>query len=556
MRLFGLLETQYGTFTSKVKQVLAKTLNGFNSSYGNNTIFGQFINVMGNAIQNIMIYIEDALTEQNIYTAQRKKSIYGLAAQSGYQPSTGKAAGVQLKLEYLPHNKLANIIIHDKESITCTQNGLTYCIILPQEIITLNAEKDNSIKYVYAVQGKFESQIFISDGGKYYTQNVKYNNNLDTDYFEVYINNELWTKVDSFYDMKPDGCEYIIKTSYTGGVDLVFGNNKYGRSLNPGDEIKINYLLHDGEVGNLDVNTKTYFVFNNNLTDVYGNEYDGNQIFNVTFASLDAVTSGTNSETTKQVREMVGRNSRSLVLADPENYKSFINKFSFCGFNKTWSEKGSLVINSLILKNYKNNIGNGLDYFNLKESDFILNDNQKNSIKNYIEKSGSQLAGITYNIYDPELCKYALYIYVKYDQSHYNNEYIEARIREQIGMIFGNLKDNKFVSKSDIINSLTTNIDGIKSLNLYFLSEKNERALQEGQYIKNTFKYNQITGTYKKSSSTIYLHPGENPNLGLDSHGNIYLENDNEFPVLLGGWDYKNGDQEVSIVDPLIIVFE
>ena len=50
---------------------------------------------------------------------------------------------------------------------------------------------------------------------------------------------------------------------------------------------------------------------------------------------------------------------------------------------------------------------------------------------------------------------------------------------------------------------------------------------------------------------------GENPNLGLDNHGNIYIESDEQFPVLMGGWDYLNskGD-EVTIVDPLIIVFE
>ena len=54
-----------------------------------------------------------------------------------------------------------------------------------------------------------------------------------------------------------------------------------------------------------------------------------------------------------------------------------------------------------------------------------------------------------------------------------------------------------------------------------------------------------------------YLYPGENPNLGLDEHGNIYLQSDVHFPVLMGGWDYinSNGD-EVSIIDPLMIIYE
>ena len=51
--------------------------------------------------------------------------------------------------------------------------------------------------------------------------------------------------------------------------------------------------------------------------------------------------------------------------------------------------------------------------------------------------------------------------------------------------------------------------------------------------------------------------PGENPMLGLDSHGNIVVDADNEFPVLMGGWDYQNmNNQEVTVVDPLTIAFE
>ena len=51
-----------------------------------------------------MLYIEDSLVEQNKYTAQRKKSIYGLAALSGYKPSYGKASTVTLKMNFVPYN--------------------------------------------------------------------------------------------------------------------------------------------------------------------------------------------------------------------------------------------------------------------------------------------------------------------------------------------------------------------------------------------------------------------------------------------------------------------
>ena len=91
---------------------------------------------------------------------------------------------------------------------------------------------------------------------------------MDPDYMEVRINNELWERRDSLYDMDPDGKQYTYKVNYINGVDLVFGNEVHGRPLENGDVIAVTYLIHDGELGNLDVNQETYFVFNNNLNDI------------------------------------------------------------------------------------------------------------------------------------------------------------------------------------------------------------------------------------------------------------------------------------------------
>ena len=558
MKIFGLLDAQYTNFVQSVKNYLSNTLSNYDESYGNSTIFGQIINVLGATVQNIMLYIEDAFTEQNKYTAQRKKSIYGLAALSGYQPSLGKATGVQLKVNFIPSNTQGlNVVINNKERLTCTQNGLQYNIILPQEAVVLSIEKDNSTRYMYAVQGQFENQTFIADGGKYYTQNFKYQGNLDTDYLEVRVNDVLYEQVASIYDMDPDGTQYTFKVNYISGLDIIFGNNVHGSALNEGDVIKITYLVHDGEQGNLDVSKETHFVFNNSLADISGTAVNGNSIFNVTFATNDAVTSGSNSETTDQVRNMIGLNSRSLVMSSPDNYKNFLSKFSFCGYNRTWSEPGSLIINSLIIRNYKLLLDAGKDYFSMTEDDYKLNDIQKESLKNAVNKNGIQMAGVTYNIVDPDICKYAMYIYIKLKKTSADQEYITQQIRNIISNFFANAQSDIYIPKSDIISLIKNEISVVDGVNIYFLSEKNETALQTKEYTKVTQTYNPSTNTFVKKTEHIYLYDGENPNIGLDDHGNIYLESDEQFPVLMGGWDYLNKEgQEVKIVDPLIIVFE
>lgn len=558
MKLFSLLDAKYSSLVSSIKTYLSKTLSQYGKQYGNNTIFGQLITVLTSVSQNIMLYIEDALVEQNKYTAQRKKSIFGLASLSGYNPHLGKAAGVQLSITFMPTNiNSKNIIIKNHEELSCTQNGMIYNIVLPQEAIILSTDKSNQTHVVYAVQGRFETQTFISTGGKYYTQHFNFSSNLDVDHLTVKVNNKKWDFQESIYDMSPDAEQWTYKISPVGGIDIIFGNDCHGRSLHDGDTIEISYLLHDGESGNVNVNLDTYFVFNNLLNDISGEEIDGNSVFNVTFATTDSVTSGSNSESIEQVRKMIGFNSRALVLASPEHYKTLLNRFSFCGYNRTWSEKGSLVVNSLIIKNYKLLLNEHTTYFDLTASDFKLSDQQKTSIINYVNNSGNQLAGVTYNIFDPELYKYALYVYIKLKDSGYEKEYITNKVRNLIAEFFGDVSSDIFIPKSDIVHLLKTNIPEIDGIDVYILSEKNEDAIKKGWYTDVKYIYDPSSGSYKKSSKEIKLYDGENPNLGLDSHGNIFLQSDEQYPVLMGGWTYLNKDgQEVSITDPLFIIYE
>lgn len=557
MKIFSLLETKYYQMESVVRTFLSQTLSKYNIIYGENTIFGQLISVLNAVTQNMMLYIEDAMVEQNKYTAQRKKSIYGLAALSGYNPSLGKASAVQLAVTYIPNNTRGlNVVLNNKTPLLCTQNGLLYNLILPQEAVVLNVDK-NVTRYINAVQGKFETQTFVVTGGEYYTQNFKFVGNLDEDYIEVKVNNELWTKRDSLYDMNPDGREWTYKISPISGIDIIFGNGTYGRPLKSDDVVEITYLTHDGEAGNLDTKLETYFIFENSLMDISGDEVDGNSVFNITFSIEDSVSSGTNSEHIDQVRSMIGLNSRSLVLSSADNYKNLLNKFSFCGYNRTWSEKGSLIINSIIMRNYKLLMANGKDYFKLKENDLVLTAAQKSSIVNYIENSGKQLAGTIYKIFDPEICKYAIYIYITLKSQNSDKEYITSKIKDLIGNFFADIQSDIFVPKSDIIQLIKNEIKEIDGVDIYFLSNVNETALRNKYYFNKTYNYDPSKGIYTVSTEKVYLYDDDNPNLGLDEHGNIYLKSDEQFPAIMGGWSYinDNGD-EVNVIDPVTIVYK
>lgn len=561
MKLFNLLQTRYTDFENQVKLYLSKTLTNYNENYGNNTIFGQLINVLGSTVQNVLLYIEDGLTEQNKYTAQRKKSIYSLAQLGGYNPSLGKAASCMVKMTIQPNNLGAySVIIPNKTKLICSYNGLNYSILLPQEAITFSVADDVSNKFIQVVEGTFETQTFMVKGGQLYTQTVLFNSDIDLDYLEVKVNNEIWERRDGLYDMDPDAKQYVVKTSLNKGIDILFGNDQYGKSIGFNDKVSVTYLVHDGELGNIETEEPIYFSFQDEIKDASGGTISGNEIFVIKLADENSVSGGTYSETAAQVREMIGYNSRALVLADPKNYKVFLNRFSFIGYNRTWSDEGSLVVNSIILKNYKQILERGSDYFNLKISDLFLSEAQKSSIKNCIANSGQQLAGVTYNIIEPEICKYAVYVYLKMKEVQFDRTSIEQAIRDKVGEFFSDVQNDMFIPKSDIISIIKSASDAIDGVDLYILGEKNEKAIIDKQYINKIHTFNISKGLYDVNEELVYVGEGENPGIGFDEYGNIYLDNNDQFPVLMGGWSFRSSGigeepQYTTVTNPLNIVF-
>ena len=558
MKIFTLLGMQFQKWEAQAREYLSNIFSNNGAPYGSNTIFGQLISVLGSTAQNIMSYIEDAFTEHNKYTASRKRSIYGMAALSGYEPSLGTTAVCNVQLAFLPTaNSAQSIIIPNKTQVNCSQNGLTYNILIPQESIVMNMQTDNSTRNVMMVEGTFESQSFVSQGGRLYSINVKFQGDCDVNYTEVYVNNELWERRDSLYDMNADGKQYVIKTSMTSGFDIVFGNDVHGKALTNDDNVRVVYLLHSGELGNINPSKPVTFTFAEQLINGINEPVDANSFISINLQNADAVNSGTYSESVEKVKELIGYNTRSLVLADAKNYKQYFSRFSFVGYNRTWVEPGSMIVNSLIMRNFKNLMDNGAGYFNLHIEDFLLNDSQQESIKNSLRMSNQMLAGTIFNIFSPDLCNYAMMVYIKLKDNSYNKTTITDKIRNLVGEFFSDIVSDMFIPKSDIVKLIKDNISEVDGVDIYFVSEMNENAKRDNYYIDKHYTYNPVTGTYDIYEEKVWLYENENPMLGLDSHGNILLENDRQFPILKGGFHYfKETDNSQTMLEPLTVIYE
>ena len=118
MRLFNIIDTQFERFDETVHTYLQKTLASLAINYTNSQIFGAIFNAVKGVVQNAMFYIEDALTEQNIYKATRKESVYSLAKISGFEAYYGAAACGTIICQVLLNNGLSSksskIYLQDK----------------------------------------------------------------------------------------------------------------------------------------------------------------------------------------------------------------------------------------------------------------------------------------------------------------------------------------------------------------------------------------------------------------------------------------------------------
>ena len=135
MKLFKIMQTAFQNFDNTVNSYLSKVFNaaGVNNSHGQ--IFSMIFTAIKGVIQNAMFYIEDALGEQNIFTATRKTSIYSLAKMSGYEPFYGSCAsgtliGTVIRGSILD-NDTTKIFIPNNAVVTNKKSGINYLGKIP-----------------------------------------------------------------------------------------------------------------------------------------------------------------------------------------------------------------------------------------------------------------------------------------------------------------------------------------------------------------------------------------------------------------------------------------
>ena len=560
MKLFKTIETSFENFDDTINSYLSKAFNSLGLQYSNTQIFGIIFNGMKGIMENIMFYIEDALTEQNVFKASRKQSVYSLAKISGFEAYYGSAAsGIllgKLQINNGLDSKTTKVYINNHTTVMNRNSGLIYSIILPTNVYSFDVSKPLMTHEFKIVQGVFENFTYAAQGNSLETVHCSTLQLFDRQYIIVKVNGEEWTEVGNLYDMTENGHEYFINIGYDNAFDVIFGNETYGTMLNEGDIVNIEYLKHTGENGNISSTENYDFRFREYGFDTLSNQVNINDY--MTLSVSTCISGGKQSDSIEFIRNMIGTNSRSLVLASEDNFRLFFKRFSFIGYISCWTESNSMVMNVICLTNVKNQIKDIEDYFKIKDSELLLSTEQKEMVCNTLENSKKSFAGISIQFKDPIIRKYAIMCYVKAD-STYNKDTIKSSIRRTLCEYFVNLKDStQFIAKSELISLCIANCENILSLDIDIISETAEKAFYDNYYIK--YEIESHNGTYHYVPVKHIYESSDLP--GLDSIGNIQVDSKMEVPILHGGFkiypdksDKINGKKNSIIAKDIDILF-
>jgi len=507
--------------------------------------FGQILTVVSNLGEMIFFYIEAVATELNISRARNIESIYGLSRLTGHDPTRGISARgiIGLRLNTSASTLLNGdyVQIMNGATFEIGQNGLTYYLKFNSDFIRLDKTTKTFVN-VEVIQGEKDEQSFTGSGNPLQSYNLSTKEPTDQFLVDVFVDGERWKLVESLYDMNNGEKAAMIKTSVNGGLTVFFGNNQFGRPPALGSRIRVTYVKTRGTAGNIG-GKQLDIKFIDPGTDSSGEQVDLNEILSLNITRNPMF--GSDSEDPNFTRLIAPYASNSFVLANPNNYIYYLSKYDFWSFIDAYNTKNDEyldddnIIYLFLIPDVKKKLTSDLDYFSVPEEEFTMTTQEKEMTYEILNKSGRQVVTAETRIVDPTIKRYALNIVVRWFDN-YDKDAIRIEIRKNLDEYFLNVNRRDRIPRSDII-SIIENVEGIDSVNVFFISEENEKAIRDGFYFVPVYGTDPVTDQRVLiENKKIVLKKGEDPQLGLDSFGDIIIEN-NDIAIIRGGWEDRNG---------------
>lgn len=521
--------------------------------------YGQILSVVENLHQLSILYVKNAIDQFDIGgNTINERVIKNAAILSGHIPSRSISATGTIRLTAKTsvniEEEIANgqIVLANRLTLKNKTNSLYYSLNLGRPSLTQKVAAGKGI-LLSVIQGKWESKNYTSDGTISQTINILELTEKDIENFnvEVLVNGSVWTIKSHIYDLLPDEEALVVRTGFNGGIDVVFGNNNFGKVPQIGQVIQVNYLTTDGSLGNIFRRTANDWTLVDDIVDANGNVVDLDKVFDVDIYT--DINFGADAERVEFTRSLLPISSNNFVLALPQQYAYHIKRLGVFTHVNAEERQGTIFI--YLTPNIKLFKRQDEDYFSIPirtqtsaggvvtySSAFDLDNYEKNKIVEYLRSGGNIQLTRKFIVKSPTLSFYIMNVFViRYSDA--TQDSVNSQIISAVSDYFLDLKRTDRIPKLDIIRVLS-GIRDIHSVDIQFLCKKNEDYHRDGAL--------SLEFASLKFDSSVYVNPtATNPLtssnydptkvIGLDPVlGDIIFEA-SELPLLRGGWYDKNG---------------
>lgn len=517
----------------QIEDYIKKEYNKSGILFGIASPYGQILNVIQNLHQLSMLYLKNTITTLDVTepNSLNERVIRNAAISAGHIPSRAIAASGTLLVSVNPGADLerevsgAKITINNKLRVRNITNGLDYSVSLGKDSVTHLLTPGYKF-YLNIIQGSWKSVTFTGTGTAMmtFTVNEPLGQYIDNFNVEVLVNGDLWQNKRHIYDMIPGEKGVVIRTGFNDNLEIIFGNGDFGMMAPLGSVIEVRYLLTDGSNGNIYRRTKKDWDVIGSVIDSQGITVDFGRVFNIDFYT--DVNFGAEPEDFLFTKQMVPFVTNNAVLALPQHFAYEIKKLGVFSHVNAYEKTGTIFItvtpNINLFKNQ------GSNYFTINKGAFVLDNYEKTKIDRYLKGNGLIQLTKKYKVVNPKLSYYAINVYVM-SYSDAMDESVNAEILGVISDYFLNLNRTERIPKLDIIK-LLSNIRDIHSVDIYFVSKKNEDYHRNGMA-----EMAKLNGQYQQSNT---YDPSRV--IGIDPMmGDLLFEPD-EIPLIRGGWTDRN----------------
>ena len=338
------------------------------------------LDILGYYTHVLMFYLNQNSSESMFSQASIYENMNKIVKLIGYKPTGKQTSLVALNCNATAGLTPGNYIIRKYSYFLIDNIQYTFTLDQSFEKVTNTNENIASISTnTILYQGTVgEYPIYTAEGVDYETFPVVVDNlvsTTDTRFIShgsisVYvkeIHNNIWYEyevVDSLFLSSSTSRVYDLRLNENGHYEIKFGNNIFGKGLNPGDEVSVFYILSDGQKGQISkngINGNKLFIYNNNtFNSIYADtaaDITSSQITDVNKSYL--IFNNPSNSTIIQDAETVDQ----IRLNTPVFLSSQIRLVTESDYEKFLKKSIPNVLNDVKVVNNATYINEYIDYF-------------------------------------------------------------------------------------------------------------------------------------------------------------------------------------------------